>query len=68
MSKSTYERVSEWNSIAGKSPVTIGSDAYYEALINQCERIQEELNETLEAIKNRNLDGIVDGGCDLRGI
>ncbi len=63
--KSTFERVSEWNEAAGKIPAERGTEAYWLALENQIERIQEELDETLKAVQERDLVEVLDGGCDL---
>ena len=63
--KSTFERVAHWNTIADKTPAEIGTDAYWAGLENQVKRIQEELDETLKAIHERNLVEVLDGGCDL---
>lgn len=61
----TFEQVSIWNQKADKSPEEVGTEEYWKSLENQLERIQEEVDETREAIGNRDLKGVVDGGCDI---
>jgi hypothetical protein len=63
--KSTYDRVSLWNQTSGKTPPAVGTNAYYEALYNQCKLIQEELNEFIEGIQNRDLPNMAKEGADL---
>lgn len=63
--KSTFERVAYWNTIADKTPSEVNSESYWAALENQVGRIQEELDETLKAIRERNPVEVLDGGCDL---
>lgn len=47
---STYERVKSFNERCNKSPKKIGTPEYYEDLVNQMARIEEELNELNRAI------------------
>lgn len=63
--ESTYKVVSRWNEAAGKIPAEKGTPEYWKTLENQVDRIQEELDETKEAIANRDLVELLDGGCDL---
>jgi len=61
----TFNNVKLFNEIWGKTPPVIGSDEYWAALDNQAKRIQEELDETVRAIANRDMNEVLDGGCDL---
>jgi hypothetical protein len=62
---STFENVKSFNERWGKTPPSIGSDEYWLALENQLERIKEELEETILAVKERNMSEVLDGGCDM---
>jgi len=65
MSKSTFERVAEWNYRCNKEPLLVGTEEYWDALELQLLRIQEELKETMKAVHDRDLVELLDGGCDL---
>lgn len=65
MQKSNLERVVEWHKRCGKNPAPIGSDAYWEALAQQAERVMEELREVMVEIRDRNLSKLVSEVCDL---
>lgn len=62
---STYKKVAKWNEKCGNVPLTAGTEAYYNNVLNQLKRIAEELNETIEAANSKNLLELVDGGLDL---
>ncbi len=47
---STFQDVKSFNERWGKTPPTICTPAYYEALENQIKRVEEELNETKRAL------------------
>lgn len=64
-SKSTYQRVSEWNSRCNKNPEQMGTEAYWKSLEDQMERILEEVQETIAAVKERDLTEVLDGCCDM---
>jgi hypothetical protein len=49
---STFERVSNWNELCGKTAPEFGTENYYKTLYNQSLRISEELIELQEAINN----------------
>ena len=49
---STFDKVSQWNNICGKTAPEFGTSEYYTTLRNQAARIQEELEELIEAIDN----------------
>lgn len=76
-SLTTYEKVALWNERCGKVPPKVGTDEYWEALDNQAQRIEEELNELKQAIEERDftetfdalldLDVVVSGGAYLSG-
>jgi len=58
--------VANWNASCGKLPQELNTDAYWDALSKQAERIQEELTETIDkGINARNFKELVDGICDL---
>lgn len=61
----TFERVKEWNKKANKLPAKAGTKDYWVSIENQFKRIEEELGELYEAIKERDILGIVDAGADL---
>lgn len=65
MTQSTFSAVKLWNAKANNVSPVIGTDAYWEKLQQQAERIQEELNETFKAIAERDLTEALDGGVDL---
>lgn len=49
---STFNKVSQWNLVCGKTAPEFGTSGYYTTLRNQAARIQEELEELQEAIDN----------------
>lgn len=61
----TFNRVVDFNTKANKLPTKAGSKEYWLAIENQYKRIEEELNELLEAIQERNIEEVVDAGADL---
>jgi len=73
--QTTYKRVAKWNERCDKSPAETGTTEYWESLINQADRIQEELNELYQAIECTDpveafdalldLDVVVSGGLYL---
>lgn len=62
---STYEEVALWNKRCGKSPEPVGTIAYWKAIKDQRDRITEELRELNEAIEAKDIQEVVDAGCDL---
>ena len=62
---STYDSVAAWNATCGKAPPPIGTQKYYEALANQIKRIQEELDEFVEGVNNRDIGNMLKEGADL---
>lgn len=63
--QSTYQRVAEWNNRCNKTPLEIGTEEYWKSLEDQMERILEEAQETVDAIKARDLTEVLDGGVDM---
>ena len=47
---STFDRVSLWNTVCGKTAPEFGTPEYFQSLENQSDRIQEELDELTLAI------------------
>jgi len=61
----SYRRVEIWNNMVGKWVEPIGTPKYYKALLQQVDRVQEELDEVREAIRLKDLNNLLKEGCDL---
>ena len=59
-------RVANWNKICNNQAPVIGSALRQTMLLQQCERIQEELNETIKAITESDELELLDGLVDMR--
>lgn len=53
------------NNAAGNTPMSPSDDNYWDDLKRQADLIQSELNETFDAIEERNLTKLRDGACDI---
>lgn len=62
---SNFECVAQYNEIIGNEAMTPEHPEYWTLLERQLELIQEELKETQEAIRNRDLTELRDGICDV---
>lgn len=61
----TSKRVAKWNADADKHPVPIGNSERKQTLLNQLDRIQEELKEAYSAVYAGDELECLDAGCDL---
>lgn len=60
------EEVIKFNTISGKMKTgNYNTDEWWKDLKNDALRVKEELNETLEAIKNKDSLELLDGVCDI---
>ncbi|AEJ81329.1 phosphoribosyl-ATP pyrophosphohydrolase [Erwinia phage Rouille] len=61
----TNNPVHLWNIRAGLNAAKRYSPEYWKALENQAERMMEELKETIQAIRERDALGLIDGQVDM---
>lgn len=59
------EPVSTLNRIAGKTPRKPSDPDYWDVAQAQADLIQSELNEVFKAIKNKDIEQLRDGACDI---
>lgn len=59
-------RVAQWNLNCNNRPYEIGSKSWKQSLLNQLKRINEEMQETVEALKEDDIVEVLDGLVDLK--
>lgn len=64
-SVSTFRRVSEWNKVCSKPSSAVGAIDFSEIILNQIQRISEEVQEFSAAAFNHDEIKILDGACDI---
>lgn len=59
-------RVAQWNLNCNNKPFPVGSEAWKKSLLNQLKRVEEEMQETIEALEADDIMETLDGLVDLK--